>query len=267
MGQRSLGTIAAVVGVVLAGLACGLGMTSSSAPSASTASGVQILGSLTSNPPGSATAEAEYGLVPQATAAVQPTTAPVLSGPPSAIPEYRRLTLEYPARIRAGDADVVRLTLEVDTLGGITPTAEVAGNLVTGGIVQVPDLYQTHYVVAEADLDLAGVDFQPRGPVSEPLLPGESVTFRWSVHPTAPGSYRGTAWLFLVFTDKVTGAQSRKAISAQPIEIDATTFFGLGGDAARLAGGLGAVGGGVLGLPFADDLVKWIWKRMRRRTQ
>jgi hypothetical protein len=31
--------------------------------------------------------------------------------------------------MRAGDSDIVRLTLEVDDLGNITPTAEIEGNV------------------------------------------------------------------------------------------------------------------------------------------
>lgn len=216
-------------------------------------------------PADTATPVGEFGLLPAATEGALPTAMPIVPGPPPAIPESRRLTLEYPATIRAGDSDVIRLTLEIDTLAGATPTAEVKGNVISGGTVEIPNLYQTHSVVAEADLDLAGVDFQPSGPVSETLLPGESATFRWSVHPTAPGTYRGTAWLFLIFTNKLSGEQWRQAISAQPVQIEATTLFGLGGDAARFAGGLGAVGGGVLGFPFADDLLKWLWNRIRRR--
>jgi hypothetical protein len=142
----------------------------------------------------------------------------------------------------------------------------VQANQVAGDLVHIQNLYATHNIVAEAELDLAGVDLQPSGPVSEPLLPGESVTFRWSVHPTATGSFRGTAWLFLVFTDKATGAQSRRAISAQPLQIEATTLFGLGGTAARIAGGLGAGGGAVLGLPLADEILKWLWNRIRGRA-
>src|SRR5258708_9493710 len=55
----------------------------------------------------------------------QPTVAPQ-----PAMPESRRLTLEYPPNIRVGDSDVIRLTLEVDTLGNVTPTAEVGRNVV-----------------------------------------------------------------------------------------------------------------------------------------
>ncbi len=267
--RRAVILIAAAMVLALAGLACGFGLSQhEAAPFSPPTAGQYGAVGPGSEPslPTTPTLAAQLSFLPAPTPTFEAMTVSPLPAPPAAIPEWRRLTLEYPAAIRAGDSDVIRLTLEVDALGGAVPTAEVQGNLVTGGAVQIPNLYQTHNVVAEADLDLAGVDFQPNGPVSEPLLPGESVTFRWSVHPTAPGTYRGTAWLFLVFTDKATGALSRKAISAQPVQIEATTLFGLSGDAGRIAGGLGAVGGGVLGFPFADDVIKWLWTKARRRT-
>ena len=80
---------------------------------------------------------------------------------PAAVPvlnESRRLTLEFPPAIRLGDYEVVRLTLEVDALGNLTPTAEVAGNAVSGKTVEIPDLYDTHIVFAEARIDMAGVE-------------------------------------------------------------------------------------------------------------
>ncbi len=66
-----------------------------------------------------------------------PTSLPEPTGIP-AIPESRRLTLEYPSRMRAGNSDLVRLTLEVDNLGNITPTAQVNGNNVTGETIEIP---------------------------------------------------------------------------------------------------------------------------------
>jgi hypothetical protein len=186
--------------------------------------------------------------------------------PPTAIPESRRLTLEFPEWIRVGDSGVVRLTLEVDRAGKVTPTAEVNGNLVPGESLQLLDPYRTHNVVAEATLDLAGMDLRPSGPVGEPLLPGESVTFLWSIHPSAVGIYRGTAWLSLIFIDKSSSQQSRTTVSAQPLQIEATNFLGLGGDAARGMGGVGAVVGGILGVPFAGDALKNLRKKIRRRA-
>ncbi len=194
----------------------------------------------------------------------QPTAEPALPAPPPAIPESRRVTLEYPPHIRQGDSDVVRLTLEVDTLGNVTPTAETQGNTVKGQTVQIPNLYNTHNVIAEARLDLAGVDVRPGGEISEPLLPGQSATFYWSVHPSSAGTYRGTAWLFLRFIDKATKEESRIPISAQNVEISTSEVLGMGGSLARTVGGVGSVVGAVLGFPFASDVLKWLLKRIKR---
>ena len=194
----------------------------------------------------------------------EPTQEPVLPAPPPAVPESRRVTLEYPPHLRQGDSDVVRLTLEVDNLGNVTPTAETQGNTVEGQTVQIPNLYETHFVIAEARLDLAGVDVRPDGEVSEPLLPGQSATFFWSVHPASAGTYRGTAWLFLRFVDKKTSQESRIPISAQSVQISTSEVLGMGGGVARTVGGVGSVVGAVLGFPFADEVLKWLWKRIRR---
>src|SRR5689334_20927051 len=93
-------------------------------------------------------------IIPEATQSAAPQ--------PPAIPEKRRLTLEYPPKMRAGvEGDIVRLTLEVDDLGNITPTADVDGNVITGETIEIPNLYETHDVIAEARLDLAGMQVQP----------------------------------------------------------------------------------------------------------
>ncbi|MBI3739861.1 MAG: hypothetical protein HY258_12505 [Chloroflexi bacterium] len=212
------------------------------------------------------TAQAAYYLVIEPTATAEQPGEPAPVAPPPAIPESRRLTLEYPPKIRTGDSDVIRLTLEVDTLGNITPTAMIQGNAVTGTTVQVPNLYDTHYVTAEARLDLAGVEVRPPEAIDQALLPGQSVTFYWSVRPTESGTYRGTAWMFLRFVDKVSGVESRNALSAQTVQIEATNFFGLTGSAARAAGGVGSVLGAILGFPFADDILKWLLNRLRKRS-
>jgi len=155
---------------------------------------------------------------------------PVATQAPTAIPrlpEQRRLTFEFPPKIRAGDSEVVRLTLEVDDLGNITPTAELDGNIVTGEVIEVPNLYDTHTVIAESRLDMAGMQVLPSGLVSEPLLPGESVSFYWSLSPDDPGEYRGTAWLYLRFVPNDGSAELRRTLSAQVVSISAVTFMGL----------------------------------------
>lgn len=213
--------------------------------------------------------QSEAGDEPTLTPLATPTedvtvSEPDLPEPQPAILEQRRLTLEFPPVIRAGDADTVRLTLEVDEMGNITPTAEVDGNVVTGDIVEIPNLYETHNVLAQARFDMAGVEIVPPDVVSEPLLPGEKVTFYWSVRPEDAGSYRGRIWLYLRFTPKEGGDDLTRTISAQSIEIEATTFLGFDARAARWAGAIGSFISGLLGMPFFEEIVKWLWGKRKK---
>ena len=193
-----------------------------------------------------------------------PATSIVTAQP--ALPERRRLTLEFPPQIRAGDSDLVRLTLEVDDLGNLTPTAQFSGNVITGERIEIPNLYESHQVIAEARFDLAGAEIRPADLVSEALSPGNSVTFYWSIRPPDVGSYRGTIWLYLRFVDKQTGEETRTTVSAQIVEIEAVNFLGLSGEFARTAGVIGSVAGTVLGFPFFEDIIKLVWKRRTKST-
>jgi len=184
-----------------------------------------------------------------------------------ALPERRRLTLEFPPQIRAGDSDLVRLTLEVDDLGNLTPTAEISGNVITGQVVEIPNLYETHNVIAETRFDIAGMEIKPADVVSEPLSPGSSVTFYWSIRPPEVGVYQGTIWLHLRFVDKSSGAESRKAVSAQLLEIEVVNFLGLSGDLARTTGVVGSIVGTVIGFPFLEDILKFVFKKRNKQNK
>jgi hypothetical protein len=185
---------------------------------------------------------------------------------PAVINETRRLTLEFPPKMRAGvDTEVVILTLDVDDLGNITPTAQFEGNVVTGDVIQVPDLYDTHNITAEARLDLAGVVVTPPESTFEPLKRGQPVKFYWSIRPQEPGKYRGTAWLHLNFENRSTGEKDRVPVSAQIVEIEAVDFFGLSANVARTGGVIGSVVGTVIGFPFLEDIVKFLFGRRKKK--
>jgi hypothetical protein len=185
----------------------------------------------------------------------------IVPSPQPALPELRYLTLEYPPQIRAGDSDLVRLTLEVDELGNITPTAEIGDHVVSGKIVEIPNLYETHHVVAEARFDMAGMEIRPTELMSETLAQGNTATFYWSIHPRDIGLYRGTIWLYIRFVDKQSGEESRKTISAQIVEIEAVNLLGLSGVLARTAGLIGSILGTILGFPFFEDTIKYLFRR------
>jgi hypothetical protein len=184
-----------------------------------------------------------------------------------AIPEARHLTVEWPPDIRVGDSDVIRLTLEIDAQGNLTPTAEVEGHETHGETVFIPNLYETHYIYVEARLDLTGFEVSPTDEKSEPLLPGQSVTFTWSVRPIEIGTYRGTIQVHLRFAPISGGAESRTQLSTQLVEVRAVNFLGLGGVAARLVGGLGTVAGSLISL---DSLIPWLikgFKSLKKQVQ
>lgn len=184
-----------------------------------------------------------------------PTQAEILGAP--AVREARMLTLEWPPKIRTGDSDVIRLTLEVDERGNITPTAEIAGHESRSEIVYIPDIYETHHVIASARLDIAGLQITPNALIEQPLLPGESVDFYWSVTTNQIGKFRGTVWLSLRFLPLDGGEESQKPLTAQVIEIKSVNFLGLGGAPARLLGSLGIVISSFLGL---DDILSLLKK-------
>jgi hypothetical protein len=223
-----------------------------SAPPA-TSGGAQPTSLPAAEPPGSSAPTQE----PEPTQATSPTQAP-------AIPEERWITVEWPPDIKVGDSDVIRLTLDVNQQGYLTPTALVQGHETTGEAVSIPNLYETHNVSVEARLDLAGVEVQPAEEVSEPLNPGEPVTFQWSLRPSEVGTFRGTIWLHLRFIPKEGGQESRKSLTAQLVEVRAVNFLGLGGTTARLLGGLGTLVGSFLGL---DSILSWAVGLIKRRLK
>ncbi len=240
--------------LITAGLACS--QSQSAAPAPTSAAEVPTAVEVPGDGPSESPTETAPRPTPEGPGVI-PTVLP-------AIPERRRLTLDYPPHIRAGDSDIVRLTLEVDDQGNITPTASMEGNVVTGGVVEIPNLYETHTVIAQARLDLAGVEVSPPGETSAQLVPGQTVSFFWSVSPREAGTFRGTLWLHLRFVDKVSGEESQRPISAQTVEIQGTNFIGLSGNVARTAGVIGSVAGTVIGFPFLEDILKLLWKRRKR---
>lgn len=199
-------------------------------------------------------------IAPDAT--VAPQSAPALATSAVAMPHVSRVSLVYPALMRSGDSDVVRLSLIVDPQGSDAGTAPESLTQAQAG--EIPDVFDTHNVVAEAQLDVPGLDLRPSATVREPLFRGRAVSFFWSVHATSEGTYDGTAWLFLVFVDRTTGEQSRNAISAQSLHMPATSFFGLWGGAARGLGGIGCLIGGVVGFPLVEETVNLAWRRIRK---
>ena len=276
--RRNLYLLLVGLALIAVSLACGLG----SAPEASAPLSIEQDPAAEEPAAPEMTAPAEEQTAPDAVPPPPPSsmltpTAPATlpdvgwggEEPQPAIPESRRLTLEFPPVMRTGDSVRIRLQLEVDDRGGIVPTAIVKGNVVTGEVVEIPNLYETHLVVAEARLDMAGMEVRPPGTISEPMTPGKAVTFYWSVRPEESGKYEGTVWLHLRFVPMadLNGEQEgRIPVSVQFLEIEAKSFVGMfSGGTARGVGVVGSIVGSILGFPFVDDILKWILRGRKRK--
>lgn len=199
---------------------------------------------------------------------VFPAPGAVLTPQPNATPqpallERRLLILEWPKTIREQDSELIVLTIAVDEQGQVTATVQSPGQ--PDGeptSVDIPNLYDTHTILAVARLDLAGMEAY-RENLREPLLPGNPVTFRWSIRANEPGIYRGVVWLRLELVPKAGGAVSEQLLLSRPIEIQAVTILGLSGSMARFLGGIGLIASTFLGYPFIQ---RWIenWRRGRK---
>jgi len=206
------------------------------------------------------------------TAAVLVTQTPVATRVPLSTPtalemERRLIVVELPKKIRAGDADVLRLSLVMDESGQVTPTAEAVGHAVSGEPVEIPNLYDTYNVIVEARLDIAGLEVQPQGAVKQPMQPGVPVVFVWSLSPNHPGNFRGVLWLYLTLIPKAGGPQDQRALLARPVEIRAVTVLGMSAPLARWIGAIGSVFSFVFGIPFLEDALRSFWKRKKAKEK
>jgi hypothetical protein len=180
------------------------------------------------------------------------------------IPESRALTLEWPAVLRTGERGGIRLGLELTQGGEATATPDTTSGQAPGESLPVEDVFDSHYVIAEARLEIADMAYAPVGQISEGLFPGRPVYFVWQVRPDEPGDYQGTVWLHLSYVPIDGGPESRAVLSAQRIDIQAVQLLWFGGTAARVVGSVGVIVALVAGL---DDLLPWIMERRRKRNQ
>ncbi len=182
--------------------------------------------------------------------------------------ENRLIEIEWPAQMRVGDSDIIRLSLVMDEEGQITPTAVIEGHAVMGEPVTIPDLYETHNLVAEARLDLLGIESLPQGTVSEPLAPGKTVNFYWNIQSRTAGEFRGTIWLHVNIVPRDGAGQiERVALLAKPIEIESTTILGMSSQMARIFSLSGSLLSSIIGFPFLESILRFLWKRMHKTDQ
>jgi hypothetical protein len=178
----------------------------------------------------------------------------------SVLVEKRQIVLEWPEILREKDSDFIVLSLVMDPQSQVTVTAENPDHSTITTPVEISNAYETHNVMAVARLDIAGLDAW-REEIREPMRPGKTVTFRWSIRAQESGVYRGLVWLYLDFVPKDGGEVEQVILLSRPFQVEAVSILGMPGWAARSLGGAGMLVSTVLGYPFVQPLIG----RLRRQ--
>jgi hypothetical protein len=159
----------------------------------------------------------------------EPTLAPA-TGLPPATPtvalEARVVELEWPARMRLGDSDGVRLSL-IPSTDGYTITTEFPDNTTLTQTVTVARVagYELYGV---ARLDGVGFEVAPAAEQLLPLPQGDAATWRWTLTPRDSGQHRLIVDLRLRWVPAGAGGLGREAqIYSRTLTVEVTSFLGL----------------------------------------
>ncbi len=195
----------------------------------------------------------------QATVTPRPSIAMVMPKPPGSLYERRLLTVEWPRKMRQGDGDWVRLYIEADETGRITPTVSAGGHVIGGQPIHIPNLYETHILSVEAVLQIAGLHVSPAEPVMKRLFPGQPVDMYWTLRADDMGTYRGILQVDLLLMPRESNDISRHPLATHHLEIQVVNFLGLSAFWVRLLGGVSTLVGLILSIP---DLLE-VWRALR----
>lgn len=158
------------------------------------------------------------------TQAPRPTQA---SATPAPSIEKRVIELEWPARLRLGESDILRLAL-VPSEDGYTARAEFPEHPLATQDIQLkrPSGY-TLYGIAR--LHGVGFEFAPTGDQRRMIPPAESVSWRWSISARQAGQQRLSVELSLRWEPDPgsPGPVGESLAFGRSLDVDVVSFMGL----------------------------------------
>ena len=160
------------------------------------------------------------------------------------LPQGLLLRLEWPERMRSGEAGDIRLSVELEAAQPVSEQTQV--------------FYAGRRFAIEARLEMAEASYSPPGEVIQGLSVGQPAHFAWQAM-AASGAYPGEVWSYLHLIPLDGGQSQRTVLAAQKIGLQVDSLFGLSSTTVRAAGSVGAVVGLVL---LLDE---WLWGRRGRR--
>jgi hypothetical protein len=171
---------------------------------------------------------------------------PLATQPPPAptstvVLEARLVEMEWPAEMRLGESDIVRLAL-IASENGYTVEAVYPEHRTDVQPVQVARL-EGFDLFAVARLDGVGFEIAPAGEQPQHLPPGEKIEWQWSLRPLAVGQQRVSLVLLLRWApiSGANGGVRERAVFSRSLDIRIRSFFGLTQSQAMAGGAVGLV--------------------------
>ncbi|MDR3576646.1 MAG: phosphotransferase [Anaerolineaceae bacterium] len=215
-------------------------------------------------PTGAPAAPAATTVVTQA--AATPTVAPLPTQPaapaltPTPAVDMRGIELEWPARLRLGESDIIRLSL-VPYKDGYAVKAEFPDHQVRSQPLSLKNI-PGYTLVGIARLDGVGFDIAPVGDQESTLPLGEEVSWHWTFSGRASGQQRLSVSLTLKWLPEGgLKAPVRDSLAfSRGIDVQVTSFLGLTQPQAMATG--------ILGLFFSGGsfLFAFVFKSRPPRT-
>ena len=162
-------------------------------------------------------------------------------------PEQRMIELEWPAALRLGESDLVRLAI-VPYQGGYQVQAEFPEHVVQS--LPVPVVRLAGYSLAGvARLEGVGFEIAPAAEVEQPLPENESVTWRWTLSPRAAGQQRLSIALLLRWIPEPGNSAPvrQQSVFSRGLTVQVSSVLGLSRTQALTVGFVGLVLGAGLG--------------------
>lgn len=174
--------------------------------------------------------------LPTPSSAAVPTTLPAT--PPVVTPtsEQRMVELEWPASLRLGESDLVRLSI-VPYQGSYVVQAEFPEHATQSQPVTVTRI-EGFNLSGVARLEGVGFEISPPGDLEQPLPADQTVTWRWTMQPRAAGQQRLSVTLLLRWTpDSATISAIRQSQAySKGLDVQVSSFLGLSQSQALGAG-------------------------------
>jgi hypothetical protein len=141
--------------------------------------------------------------------------------------EARLVELEWPARLRMGESDIVRLSL-IPSKDGYTVEADFPEHSTDMEPVDVKR-QEGYELFAVARLDGVGFEIAPAGEQPQYLPPGETITWQWSLQPQSIGQQRLAVVLLLRWTPTPGSLYlpRESVVFSRGLEIQIDSFLGL----------------------------------------